>query len=675
MGLVIKSLLLATFLVLAGGCKQTIEMKVDLGNPDSFYTNGFPTDLRIKDNGHIDLSLFPSTDHNLTSLYVTEIENRIKGYSPSMPVYLPFTGPLDTRSLPHDDLAYAQPGSPIQLVDISPESTEYGRLFPLKVSMTWQKDSYRPVHLLQVLPTLGLNLRANNTYALIVTDQIPVYEGHTLTQNPVLGKLLSQEVPGDGVTFKALRVFEPLRKWLQTSSLKAENIIAATVWTTGDPTRKLFNAAEVVYQWPTPQARNLQLHEEYDDYCVISGEWSVPGFQAGTPPYAFSQSGGAFEWLSDGTPKIQYYRDTPLIITIPKQTMPENGYPLLMYNHGTGGDAVQVYNRGQQDAEGNIEAGGGPSRIAAYRGWASSGMGGHMSLDHLGVLGTLDGYLAYNFLNPVAWLGNMQQMALERVIFRRLLSEMEIPTALCPGATTNKPFFHFDADMQVVMGHSLGSYLTGMQAAIDPKPYQGAIWSGAGGSWIEFVFGPTDPIPLQYTVELLALNLSLLEHLDLWHPIPMLAELLVGGANNILYTEHILRYPSKTPPHVLVIEGHDDHQVPENIQRPLLASLGVDLAGDDVGSSEQDTVFYYMQMAGALQHAYPIGNNKLVAEHGYRTAIAVRYAPDTITDLDGHYVLYQRAEPKHQFGCFLTNLKQETPPIIVAGDTWNGECY
>lgn len=673
MGFLTKPFIIASLLILLAGCKQTVEMKIDLDNPDNFYTNGFPTDLRTTEEGYIDLSLFPRTSHKLTQLYVAETEARIKGFTTSMPIYLPFSGPLDVKQLPNDDQAYLSPDSPIQLIDVDPLSEDYGRRFPLKVSMTWQEDSYRPKNLLQILPTLGINLKENNTYALIVTNAIPVKENYILKQNPVLQKLLSKETIGGEVTYKALRVFAPLRDWLYASDYQTDEIIAATVWTTGEPTAQLFKAAEQISQWPAPTAQNIKLLEEFDDYCVVQGHLNVPGFQQGTTPYAYPNYGGDIAWHDNGAPKVQYHRNTPFVVTIPKQPMPEQGYPLMMYNHGTGGDAVQVYTRGKEDPQGNLDIGGGPARIAASRGWASSGMGGHLSFDHLGILGTLDGYIAYNFLNPVAWLGNMQQMALERVMFRRFLNHLEIPANLCPDATANG-HFKFDPDMQVVMGHSLGSYLTGIQTAIDPQPYQGAIWSGAGGSWIEFVFGPTDPIHLQFVAELFALNLSPLEHLDLWHPIPMLAEMLVGGANNILYTEKILRHPNKEPPHVLVIEGHNDHQVPENIQRPLLTSLGVDLGGEDVGSTPADTVFYYMEIGGALQHPFPIGNNKLIDEQE-RTAIVVRHAEDAETDLDGHYVTFQLDAPKHQYGCFLENLRNGQAPVIVAGHTWNGDCY
>lgn len=53
----------------------------------------------------------------------------------------------------------------------------------------------------------------------------------------------------------------------------------------------------------------------------------------------------------------------------------------------------------------------------------------------------------------------------------------------------------FDPRLVVVGGQSLGSYLSGILAATVPD-WKGAILTGAGGSWVEFGFGPKDPIDL-----------------------------------------------------------------------------------------------------------------------------------------------------------------------------------
>ncbi|MCG8671044.1 MAG: hypothetical protein MI867_16675, partial [Pseudomonadales bacterium] len=97
--------------------------------------------------------------------------------------------------------------------------------------------------------------------------------------------------------------------------------------------------------------------------------------------------------------------------------------------------------------------------------------------------------------------------------------------------------------------------------------------------------------------------------------------------------------------------------------------------GNDIGDGPEDSVFTYMQMGGAVQYAYPIGNNKLVGDYGSRTAVTVRYEQDAATDLDGHYVAFQLDAPKHQYGCFLANLSSSKVPIVPEGAAWNGDCF
>lgn len=145
----------------------------------------------------------------------------------------------------------------------------------------------------------------------------------------------------------------------------------------------------------------------------------------------------------------------------------------------------------------------------------------------------------------------------------------------------------------------------------------------------------------------------------------MLAEMLVGSANNILYTDSLLRYPRKDPPNVLVIEGHRDRQVTDNIQRPLLLSLGVDLGGDEPGIGQWDSVLWYLQLGGGRQLPLPVAANRFVEGYGDRTAVVVRYDPGDDVQQDA---------PKHQYGCFLQNLADGKVPVIVQGGAVNDAC-
>lgn len=672
-------IVLCALMLALTGCKHQVEMTFDFSEDAGFYANGFPTDLRVGADGLIDFTGFPRLQHPLTRQYVNATAQQIRGYALSMPIYLPFTGPFDRARLPQQDTAYLADDAPIHLVNIDPNSPAWGQRQPLSVAQTWQPDTYRPRHLLQILPTLGLNLLPNTTYAVLVYDRMPVHDGDVLQQNARLAALLDEPASmADDVTDKQRRaheVFAPLRDYLAATGIDPASIVGATVWTTGDPTAQLFNAARQLAEGDVPTVELSGPVDIFADYCVFHGRIAVPGFQRGVLPYLAPYQGGDIEWDATGVPVTQYVRHAPLVVTVPRRPMPADGFPLLLYNHGTGGRADEVYVRGAIDKYGVQDRQGGPAQIAAYRGWGSAGMGGHLGDEHLPGPLELEGYIAYNFFNPVAWRGNMLQMALERVLLRRALNALQLDGDACPGATADGGPLHFDATMQAVMGQSLGSYIAGMQAAIDPEPYQGVILTGAGGSWIEFAFGPTDPVPLQQLVETLALQFSPIEHLDRFHPIPMLAEMLVGAANNILYTDQLLRYPRKTPPHVLVIEGHQDRQVPENIQRPLLLSLGVEPVGDDYGATQDDSVFWYLQEQGAQSSAYPVVGNTLVDGYGMRTAVVARYKPDFAPGTDGHHVAFQLDAPKHQYGCLLQQLALGQTPVIVEGYAADGDCF
>jgi hypothetical protein len=176
-----RILLVGSLLLWVGvlsGCKLPGSNSMEMNLPGfesghNFYANGFPTDLRVDNQGKVDLSDFPRQSHSLTRKYVETIDRLSNHYHTVMPVYLPFTNDIDVDSLSSWDLDYASPESPIQLIDVDPASKEYGRRFPLSISITRMVDKYRPRHLLQVLPSMGVPLRPNTTYALIVTDATP----------------------------------------------------------------------------------------------------------------------------------------------------------------------------------------------------------------------------------------------------------------------------------------------------------------------------------------------------------------------------------------------------------------------------------------------------------------------------------------------------------------------
>jgi len=290
-------------------------------------------------------------------------------------------------------------------------------------------------------------------------------------------------------------------------------------------------------------------------------------------------------------------------------------------------------------------------------------MAGHLSPSRVGFL-SAGGYVNYNFLNATAMRDNFAQMVLEQVAFVKALEGLRIDPALCPGTDASaspdgKVFF--DPQLRVVGGQSLGSYLSGMLAGL-VDGWQGAVLTGAGGSWTEFALGPKDPVDLQLALQTVLMPPG--DVLDRFHPVIMAFDLTVGSADNMHSVRRVLRdpYPGHTPPHVLVVEGDSDAQVPIGLQRSLVLAMGADLAGADPGPSADEQLVPALPWGGLQQLSLPVSGNVVTGSGHTRTAAVVRYPEDGIRD--GHYVWFQYDEARRRTRDFLRALQQGTTPEI-----------
>lgn len=643
---------------------RTVELVFDLSSTARFFDRPFPLDARRLDDGRPDLTGYPNPRRlAIVQSYIDLAQDTVDGFSPTGPIWMRFTGKLDASSLPTDPAATVADDSPFLLVDIDPTSPDRGERTPVIVDFRETAESFRPANLLQVLPVPGFNLREERLYALIVRDTVRSGEvGKPLAQSAGLLAALTGTAPPGELGERVSADFAALRAYLTERGIAPTEVIAATVYRTGDVTSELARLVAFARTTAAPSVDgSLRVIQNMPEYCALGGSFMAPQFQNGTPP--FTSSGGALQYGSTGEPAVQRTERVPFVVTVPKRVMPATGFPLVFYVNGTGGNTRQIIDRGTSSG-GPPAAGTGPAQLMARRGWAASGVAGVLTAERIGEVAAGGGYVVYNLQNPRALRDNFFQMTIEHVLYRRLLLALRISPSLCDGVDASAAgdgMVQYDASKLVVMGQSLGSYLGGMLAALDDG-YKGAILTGAGGSWIEFVFGVRSPHLEPVAGALVGLQPG--ESLDRFHPMIAAFDLGAGPADNTHYHDNILRRPfaGHTPPHVLVIEGNDDDNIGENLQRALVAAIGVDLVGTDVGPADE-RIEGAIALAGHSVRAPPVSNN-VMTPAGLRTAGVVRYIPDS--DDGGHYVTFQLDGPKHQYGCFLESLNATGTPVIVA---------
>ena len=118
-----------------------------------------------------------------------------------------------------------------------------------------------------------------------------------------------------------------------------DDVAYAVQFTTQDPTAEM---AHIVHRMRTgldaaPLETSVVQEARNSRFTRYRGELRVPIWQHGEEPY--TASGGAFVIDDDGWPTLWRMASVEFTLTIPRSgDMPENGWPVVIYAHSTGGN-------------------------------------------------------------------------------------------------------------------------------------------------------------------------------------------------------------------------------------------------------------------------------------------------------------------------------------------------
>lgn len=594
-----------------------------------FFALPFPHDFWRRD-GALDLSLYPR-DIPLIEDYLTVIPQRLDGFGQNAAIFVRFDGAIDPATLPATPAAAREDGASVYLVDVDPASPARGVRWPLKFRFEPLPGETIGPNWLAALPYPGFPLADGRTYALVVTTRVAGGDGAPVRASDDWRAITGDVALDDPDLARAQAAVAPLVAWLdEAGGDERADVVAAAVFTTQTSTALMPKLRERVWALPAPVIRDLARTETGEDYLVFEGVFDAPNFQTGEVPYL--REGGEIVLGADGLPEVQRTEALRVAFTLPRGTIPANGWPVALYAHGTGG---------------------------GYRSFIHDGTARRLAAHGIAVI-SIDQVLHgprnpgnspevsfFNFQNPLAARDNAVQGAADDFSLVRLVDGI----ALDESGTKTEPGVRidFDSDKLYFFGHSQGG-LTGPPFVAFEPMVDGAVLSGAGGLIYLSMLHKTAPVDITALVSAVIRDVPL----DEFNPTLALVQTWIERSDPVNYGPLLAREPPAgiPPKHVYQSEGLvDDYTPPISIE-----ALATSIGGHPVGPVLQSIDGLALRGRDVL--AAPVTGNVDGA-----TVVLLQY--EEVAGSDGHFVVFDVPAAEAQSAAFLGTLAATGEATLV----------
>lgn len=590
----------------------------------------WPSNLYRTSDGKLDFSFMDGTVLPLISRLVQSIESSTDGFGTSSTLYLACEGEMDVSKLPQTPAESVLETSSLQLINIDKNSKFYGERLPVIWQYTDSETQYLPAHALSVRLLEGFVLRPKTTYALILTES-------AAKPAPNFQETIASAQPS-GVNAQAWSVHAPLRTFLAEHPIKPAT---GSVFTTQDPVGGLFKLQEYVNSLPAPEILTAQSNGiregRPDDFELLSGTYEAPRFQQGEIPY---RNFGEGEIIFDDQdqPVIQGTETLRFALSVPVTEMPPDGWPVVLFAHGTGGSYTSFVSNEVAD-------------FCAAQGLAV------LSIDQIhhgtrdnGACHTKDStcvtLLFFNFLVPAAARDNLRQSAVDFISLLKLARNFSVDETVSVNGVPIK----LDPTKVAFMGHSQGSLNGPLFLAVEPS-IPGGVLSGGGADLAISIEQKKEPYDINSVVAGL-LRVPSTERLDRWHPILMLLQTFIEPGDAINYAQYWFDNVPEgyKPKSLFMTSGLQDLYTPHDTANALAAAGRVPVVGEM--TDEIPALVYLGIETGAVP---PITGN--VAQGKASAGYAQFEEGD-------HYVVFNDRSVRRRYINFLVDLLTKSVPSI-----------
>lgn len=639
-------------------------------NVNEFFRLPYPSDIRAR-NGRIELNGFPTPGKGLIGFDAVErLVDAIQGskkpsFSLIPSVYFRFSGGIKFGSLNGNGES-----ATIHFVNVDPDSPGYksGQSYTWSVNDGGSKylcPRFFAVHTAMTRP-----LDPSTTYAVLLTTGVQDKDGNLVEADTDLKLLLGSNRPNDTTEGAAWDAMAPLRSYLADSETKASaDVVGAAVFTTHDVSTTFQQLRAAVQNIDQGAAKDVTVcnganvspcddgltgdaHERGCPATVdpavheVHMRVAVPLAQSGTRPYLEPADGGALKVNAAGFPTLSETEDVCVSLTIPKGVaMPPEGWPLMIYGHGTGGNyrsAAAQIGPMLSSVETDDGAGGTTQVGVAVAGWDAPMHGprrGGSTID--------PGVLFYNFANPVGARGNLFQGAVDVFALTKFLKGLTLPAADSPTGEE----IRFNPALIAQTGHSQGA-TTGPLAAPYEPDIKLNVWSGAGAGLIVSLLNKTAPSDAKagVAIALSEFNDQGIVDVSDGHPVLRLVQQYFDEVDPLAHARYAHRVvlEGQAPTSTLHIVGLGDAYTPNKTSQILSSVTGLSHINPTVidwGNESVDA---------------PLSGNH---HGGSTTAALVVHAPD---GYDGHYVLFRSVSAMTQYQQFVASWIANGVPTVVA---------
>jgi predicted esterase len=333
--------------------------------------------------------------------------------------------------------------------------------------------------------------------------------------------------------------------------------------------------------------------------------------------------------------------------------MPPDGYPIVLYAHGTGGDFTSYVDDGTGEAMAkHCLATMGVDQI--FQGTRPGSVPGASEAEI--------GLTFYNVSNPVAARTNGRQSAIDEVQRTRLFTESHLVVPASISVTQSE--ISFDATRMVVFGHSQGGLNIPLFTAVDPAPL-GGVFSGSGAEITIGLLLKTSPQPAVASLIATLLGLSSSDELDAFHPTMSLFQTVIDVEDPINYARLQAREPrpGSAPRSVYMTEGinpdgtGDTYAPPPTIEAHGLA-VGLPLQVPFQHAIPQ------LAWAGPTPVMVPAAGLARNLAGGMASGILAQWAVPPGDD--GHFVVFDVPAAQEQAAQFNQNLAANPAGLVPA---------